>query len=52
MKKLVKLWENTNGTLLLDLLSVRQGRGKAEAVQIGRNHITDFCHVSIAVSTE
>lgn len=43
-----RLWENTNGTLLLNLLIVRQGTGRVEAVQTGRSQITE---VFTAVST-
>lgn len=44
----VRLWGNTNGTSLLDLLSVRQEMERAKVVHIGRSQITE---VSTAGST-
>lgn len=36
-----RLWGNTKGTLLLNLFTVRQGMGRAKAVQIGRSQIIE-----------
>lgn len=44
----VRLWGNMNGTLLLNLLIVRQGTGSAEATHKGRSQITE---VFTAIST-